>query len=414
MWYVKNNKFKKKFAMKEISKVKLIQNDAYDEILHEQNLCSKLNHPFLVTMNFSFQDKDYLYMINDLMSAGDLRYWYIQKKIFTEKECKFIIANIILGLEYLHSNKIIHRDLKPENILFDQKGYAHIADFGIAKELGSEPEEKIIDASGSPGYMSPETILKQKHSYASDFFSLGVICYEMMMKKRPYVGKNRQEIKEKMINEFVQIKSNEIPKGWSVEFADFVNKLLEKNEEKRLGYKNINDLKCHPWLKLLNWKNIYLMKEKAPFIPPRRVICSEENVNIKSSGDKNEVLKIKSSELYKKIFIDFGYFNKFSKKFQNILSILSNPHSFYDEIDKKEEEFKNIVQKMDKEFKKEKELNKKRGTTISPKNIIIPKDKINSKKKRKYTFQIENNETPGPRANICPIKASNSRKQSNA
>ena len=414
MWYVKNNKFKKKFAMKEISKVKLIQNDAYDEILHEQNLCSKLNHPFLVTMNFSFQDKDYLYMINDLMSAGDLRYWYIQKKIFTEKECKFIIANIILGLEYLHSNKIIHRDLKPENILFDQKGYAHIADFGIAKELGSEPEEKIIDASGSPGYMSPETILKQKHSYASDFFSLGVICYEMMMKKRPYVGKNRQEIKEKMINEFVQIKSNEIPKGWSVEFADFVNKLLEKNEEKRLGYKNINDLKCHPWLKLLNWKNIYLMKEKAPFIPPRRVICSEENVNIKSSGDKNEILKIKSSELYKKIFIDFGYFNKFSKKFQNILSILSNPHSFYDEIDKKEEEFKNIVQKMDKEFKKEKELNKKRGTTISPKNIIIPKDKINSKKKRKYTFQIENNETPGPRANICPIKASNSRKQSNA
>ena len=414
MWYVKNNKFKKKFAMKEISKVKLIQNDAYDEILHEQNLCSKLNHPFLVTMNFSFQDKDYLYMINDLMSAGDLRYWYIQKKIFTEKECKFITANIILGLEYLHSNKIIHRDLKPENILFDQKGYAHIADFGIAKELGSEPEEKIIDASGSPGYMSPETILKQKHSYASDFFSLGVICYEMMMKKRPYVGKNRQEIKEKMINEFVQIKSNEIPKGWSVEFADFVNKLLEKNEEKRLGYKNINDLKCHPWLKLLNWKNIYLMKEKAPFIPPRRVICSEENVNIKSSGDKNEILKIKSSELYKKIFIDFGYFNKFSKKFQNILSILSNPHSFYDEIDKKEEEFKNIVQKMDKEFKKEKELNKKRGTTISPKNIIIPKDKINSKKKRKYTFQIENNETPGPRANICPIKASNSRKQSNA
>ena len=123
--------------MKEISKVKLIQNDAYDEILHEQNLCSKLNHPFLVTMNFSFQDKDYLYMINDLMSAGDLRYWYIQKKIFTEKECKFITANIILGLEYLHSNKIIHRDLKPENILFDQKGYAHIADFGIAKELGA-------------------------------------------------------------------------------------------------------------------------------------------------------------------------------------------------------------------------------------------------------------------------------------
>ena len=401
--------------MKEISKVKLIQKNACDEILHEQDLCSKLNHPFLVTMNFSFQDKDYVYMINDLMSGGDLRYWYIQRKNFTEKECKFIIANIILGLEYLHSNKIIHRDLKPENILFDQKGYVHIADFGIAKELGGEPDEKIIDSSGSPGYMSPETILEQKHSYASDFFSLGVICYEMMMKKRPYIGKNRQEIKEKMINEFVQIKSEQIPKGWSVEFADFVNKLLEKNEEKRLGYKNINDLKCHPWLKLLNWKNIYLMKEKAPFVPPRRVIRSEENANLKPNDEKkDEILKIKSSELYKKVFIDFGYFNKYSKKFQTQLSLLSNPHSFYNEIDKKEEEFKNIVYKMDMELKREKELNKKRGTTLSPNNFIFPKDKIHVNKKREYTYQIEDDETPGPRANICLIKVSNSRKQSNA
>ena len=79
--------------------------------------------------------------------------------------------------------------------------------------------------------MSPETILKKKHSYTSDYFSLGVICYEMMMKKRPYMGKNRQEIKDKMASEFVQIKNNEIPKGWSNEFVDFVNKLFTKMEK---------------------------------------------------------------------------------------------------------------------------------------------------------------------------------------
>ena len=104
----------------------------------------------------------------------------------------------MLGLEYLHTNKIIHRDLKPENILFDKNGYIHITDFGIAKQLNNEPEEHIIHVSGSPGYMAPETISKEKHSYVSDFFSLGVVCYEMMMKKRPYIGKNRQEIKDKM------------------------------------------------------------------------------------------------------------------------------------------------------------------------------------------------------------------------
>jgi len=409
IWYVKNSKFKKSFAMKQVSKVKLIQNNGYDEMIHEQELSSKLNHPFLVTMNFSFQDKDHLYMVNDLMSGGDLRYWYIQRKKFTEKECKFIISCIILGLEYLHTNKIIHRDLKPENILFDKKGYVHIADFGIAKELKNEPDEKIIDISGSPGYMSPETIFKSPHSYASDYFSLGVICYEMMMKKRPYIGKNRQEIKEKMISEFVKIKNNEIPKGWSLEFADFVNKLLEKNEENRLGYKGINELKCHPWFKYTDWKNIYLMKEKAPFIPPNKVICSEENISEKETGDKkNEFLKIKNSELYKRAFIKYGYFNKYSKKFQNELIKFINPHSFYDEIDKKGKELKNIVHKMDEEKKK------KRGDTLSPNNLIAKKENNQNnliKLVRKNTYQLYDEEYPGPRININPIKLS-FRKQS--
>ena len=395
--------------MKEISKVKLIQNKAYEEIIHEQELNAKLNHPFLVGMNFSFQNKDYLYMINDLMPGGDLRYWYIQKKNFSEKECKFIIACVILGLEYLHSNKIIHRDLKPENILFDKKGYVHLADFGIAKKLGDEPEERIEDTSGSPGYMSPETIFNQKHSYASDFFSLGVVCYEMMMKKRPYNGKNRQEIKENMANNFIQIKTNEIPKGWSSEFVDFTNKLLEKNEENRLGYKGINDLKCHPWLKLLNWKNIYLMKEKAPFIPPKKVVCSEEDNNNNNENKKNENLKIQNSELYKKAFEHFEYFNKFSKKYQNNLEIFTNPHLFYEEIERKEQEFNNVVHKMDEELKKEKELNRQRGSSLYSNNKI-KKNTIRTKK-RKFTYQMEDEEIPGLRDIVSPINF-NSRKQS--
>ena len=400
--------------MKEMSKVELILNNAYEEIIREQQLSSKLNHPFIVSMNFSFQDKNKLYMINDLMPGGDLRYWYTQKKHFNEKECKFIISCIILGLEYLHSNKIIHRDLKPENILFDSKGYVHISDFGIARDLSNEPEEKIIDASGSPGYMSPETIFKKKHSYASDFFSLGVICYEIMMKKRPYLGKNREEIKEKMASEFVQIKKEEIPKGWSIEYANFTNKLLEKNETNRLGFNGINELKCHPWLKLYDWKNIYLMKEKAPFIPPKEVICSEENIS-PNTGKKKE-LKIQNSEIYKKAFINFEYFNKYSKKFKNILMIFKNPHSFYDEIDRKEQEFISIVHKMDEEFKKQRELRQKRGKTLSPFNIINKKISNRNRirvNERKNTLQMDNKEIPGPRANLCCIKV-NSRKQSNA
>lgn len=385
--------------MKQISKVKLIKNNVYDEILHEQELSSKLNHPFLVKMNFSFQDGDYLYMLNDLMTGGDLRYWYMQRKKFSEKECKFIVACVILGLEYLHSNKIIHRDLKPENILFDKNGYVHIADFGIAKELKNEPEEKIIDTNGTPMYMSPEALFGEKHGYSSDYFSLGAICYEMMMRKRPYNGKNRQEVKEKITNEFVQIKNEEIPKGWSNECADFINKLLEKNEGNRLGQHDLEELKAHPWLKYYNWKDLYLMKEKAPFIPPRKVICSEENSCANSSGNKKNE-SIKNSELYKKAFINFEYFNRYSIKSKNHLTIFPNPHAIYEEIDKKEQEFKNIIHQMDEEFKKEKELLRKRGTSLhygnkNRKKILNAGKSI--VKPRKNTFQIDDLEYPETR-----------------
>ena len=394
--------------MKQLSKCKLIEQKCYEDIIYEQELCSRLEHPFIAPLLFSFQDKEYLYMVNDLMSGGDLRYWYIQKKIFTEKECKFIVACIILALEYLHTNKIIHRDLKPENILFDKNGYIHITDFGIAKQLGNEPEEHIIHASGSPGYMSPEAMFKEKHSYVSDFFSLGVICYEMMMKKRPYFGKNRQEIKEKMSKEQIQLKNNEIPKGWSSEFIDFINKLLIKNPENRLGYKGISELKSHPWLRYYDWKLLYLKKEKAPFIPPKKVVCSEENV-VESKKDSNDkkYLKIKQSELYQKAFSNYKYFNKYSKKCQEKLKKFENPHSIYDEIEKKEVAFKLIVDKMDDEVKKiKKDESKKRKGSASPAQAVKTKIFNNNNKKfqvRKISCQALDNFIP-EKVNLNLIK----------
>ena len=395
--------------MKQMSKCKLIDQNCYEDIIYEQKLTSKINHPFIASLDFSFQDKDYLYMIHDLMSGGDLRYWYIQKKTFNEKECKFLVACIILGLEYLHTNKIIHRDLKPENILFDKNGYIHITDFGISKELNNEPEEYIIHESGSPGYMAPETIFKEKHSYVSDFFSLGVVCYEILMKKRPYIGKNRQEIKDKMSKEQIQIKKNEIPKGYSNEFADFINKLLIKNPEQRLGFKGISELKFHPWLRYYDWKSTYLKKEKAPFIPPKKVICSEENVNekIKESNEK-KFNKIKQSELYQKAFVDYQYFNKYSVTFQEKLKILVNPHNIYDEILEKELAFKFIADKMDEEskkIKKEEKENKKRVSSLSPVQGIKTKIFSNNKKlqTRKISCQVGENYEP-QKVNLNPIK----------
>ena len=392
--------------MKKMSKCKLIDQNYYQEVIGEQQLTSKLDHPFISTLVFSFQDNNYLYMIDDIMSGGDLRYWYIQKKTFIEKECKFFAACIILALEYLHSNKIIHRDLKPENILIGKSGYIKITDFGIAKQLDNEPDEEIVDVSGSPGYMSPEAIFKEKHSYTADFFSLGVICYEMMMKKRPYIGKNRQEIKDKMNKEQVKIKKEEIPKGWSPEIADFINKLLIKDPKNRLGYKGLSELKFHPWLRYYDWKLIYLKREKAPFIPPKRIISSEENVveNRRDSNSK-KYMKIKQSELYQTAFVNYQYFNRYSLKCREKVQKFVNPHDFYDEIEKKQT-LKIIANKIDNEEKKVKEENKKRVSSVSPFQAV--KTKIFSTKNvspsRKVSYQVGEYCFQEQKVNLNPIK----------
>ena len=129
----------------------------------------------------SFQDFENLYLIMELYLGGDLRYHLNRNKHFSEEQSKFLISNIILGLEYIHEKKILHRDIKPENLVFDNKGYLHITDFGIAKVYH---ENNSKETSGTPGYMSPEVMCSINHNFSVDFFALGVILFELIFGKR--------------------------------------------------------------------------------------------------------------------------------------------------------------------------------------------------------------------------------------
>ena len=103
--------------------------------MNERTLLTKLKHNFIVNMLQAFQDRDNLFLVMDLMTGGDLRYHICRKHTFTEQEARFFAACIFTALEYLHSKKVIHRDIKPENIVFDERGYLHLTDLGIAKVL---------------------------------------------------------------------------------------------------------------------------------------------------------------------------------------------------------------------------------------------------------------------------------------
>jgi serine/threonine protein kinase len=129
----------------------------------------------------------------DLLLGGDLRYHIARRRKFTEIVTKFFIACLIHALEAVHSNNVIHRDIKPENLVFDNEGYLRLTDFGVACTL--RPENST-ETSGTPGYMAPEVMCRKNHGLAADYFAVGVIAYECMLGKRPYVGKSRREIRE--------------------------------------------------------------------------------------------------------------------------------------------------------------------------------------------------------------------------
>lgn len=128
----------------------------------------------------------------------------------------------MLALDYTHSNDILHRDLKPENFVFDGNGYLRLTDYGIAKIYS---KDNSSETSGTPGYMAPEVMCAQNHTIAVDYYALGVFTFELMHGYRPYVGKSRNEIKEKILAKQVQIKKADMPDGWSVEAADFINRV---------------------------------------------------------------------------------------------------------------------------------------------------------------------------------------------
>lgn len=212
------------YAMKEMGKVKIHEKSSIPSIKNERTLLSVLKHPFIINMHFAFQTKEHLYIVMDYLSGGDLRYNLCKQKQFTEVQAKFILSCLILSLEYLHYNGIMHRDIKPENMVFDSKGYVYLTDMGIAKLY--VPEKELIDSSGTPGYMAPEVITNKDHNFCCDYYALGIILHEFMMLKRPYLGKNRAEIKEQMFSREISIKATDVPDGWSTEAADLITKVF--------------------------------------------------------------------------------------------------------------------------------------------------------------------------------------------
>jgi protein kinase A len=163
---------------------------------------------FLINMFYAFVDYENIYLVTDLVTGGDLRFHQNKAKQFNENQTRFFIACTLVGLEYMHTQGVIHRDIKPENLLLDDKGYVRITDMGISRVWSPN---NVQDTSGTPGYMAPEVMTRQNHGINVDYFALGVICYEFMFGRRPYTGKTRKDIRDKILSEPIYIKKSDLP-----------------------------------------------------------------------------------------------------------------------------------------------------------------------------------------------------------
>jgi len=343
--------------MKEISKVKALIKKSINSIRMERAILKDIHYNFISNLYFSFQDKDFLYLIIDYYPGGDLRFYLEQNIQFNEKQIKFFVANIVLSLRYLRLNNILHRDIKPDNLVFDKKGYLNLTDFGISKKVKNN---KIIkDKSGTPGYLSPEVLTGKNQTFSSDYFSLGIIIYELIFLERPFKGKTKQELAENILDNEINLTKDQLPNNFinspnANNLVDFINKLLKRKKEKRLGHKDINEIINHQWLKDINWDNLeskMLLEENIPFIP--------------SPGDNFNFLKVNN------------HLNKKEKNYKSYLKLINNStlfnnfyYNFYSSNSKKSEEStgrnsmfdrRNSYKKEEKEILKEEEKNESNG-----------------------------------------------------
>jgi serine/threonine protein kinase len=250
------------FAMKVLNKKAIIERQELEHTKAEKNILQKLIHPFLVNLHYAFQTDDKVVFVMDYINGGELFFHLQRDRKFPEDRVRFYVAEIVLGLEYLHSNGVLYRDLKPENLLLTDEGHICLTDFGISKEGLSSDDARTETFCGTPEYLAPEVLECNGYGKAIDWWSLGTLMYEMMNGLPPFYSQDVQIMYTKIMTAKL-----EIPEGISAEAASLLQGLLQRDPEKRFGAKEI---KAHQWFAQLDFDKLLAKEITPPFIPPVR------------------------------------------------------------------------------------------------------------------------------------------------
>ena len=251
------------YAMKSLKKDILIEQEQIENTLLEKEILQTIDHPLLCGLVFCFQTQERIYFVMPFLRGGELFQHLRKFRTFDEEKVRFYGAQIALALQYLHDKGIVYRDLKPENILMDEQGYLRLADFGMAKKLKNN--EKAMSFCGTPEYLAPEIITGEGHDKSADWWSFGILIYEMLCGLPPFYVENLERMYE-----MIKTGPLKFPKKvtLSEDAKDLIKKLLDRNVKTRLGSnKGIEEIKAHPFFSTLDFNMILQKKLPAPFIP---------------------------------------------------------------------------------------------------------------------------------------------------
>ncbi|XP_058110703.1 serine/threonine-protein kinase AtPK2/AtPK19-like [Magnolia sinica] len=249
------------YAMKVMRKDKIMEKNHAEYMKAERDILTKIAHPFIVQLRYSFQTKYRLYLVLDFVNGGHLFFQLYHHGLFREDLARVYTAEIVSAVSHLHANGIMHRDLKPENILLDADGHAMLTDFGLAKQFKENTRSNSM--CGTLEYMPPEIVLGKGHDKAADWWSVGILLFEMLTGKPPFIG-NREKIQQKIIKNKIKL-----PAFLSSEAHSLLKGLLQKETSKRLGSgpNGSEEIKIHKWFRSINWTKLDTREIQPSFRP---------------------------------------------------------------------------------------------------------------------------------------------------
>ncbi|KAI8371005.1 kinase-like domain-containing protein [Blakeslea trispora] len=272
----------KHYAVKRLDKAHIVKNNKVKYVMIERDALSRMNHPGIVKLYWTFKDNRSLYFVLDLAKSGELYTFIRRLSPFDLETTRFYAAEILSAIGHIHSKGVIHRDIKPENILLDDNFHIKITDFGSAKILSEKEdnvEEEVTSARsfvGTAEYVSPELLRSDPVSKEADYWAFGCVIYQMLSGKSPFKAATDYLIFQKIKNlDYV------VPDDFSEPSKDIVQRLLTSEPETRLGSTGIDAIKDHPFFDGVDWDHLFQatppnLKEKLemearlhPVTPPK-------------------------------------------------------------------------------------------------------------------------------------------------